>query len=125
MRLVDTEEKSYGRLEVKYNNTWGTVCQRGFTMKSANVVCKQLGYLKGATNFYGGAIYGPGNCEGIGLSDGEVMERLWSYLRPFSRMTKEMHPSHRVDILTHALLFYGHGSKHKLRKVLIKKLKCY
>ena len=33
-------------------------------------------------------------CEGIGLSDGEVMERLWSYLRRFGRMTKEMHPSH-------------------------------
>ena len=52
---------SYGRLEVKYNNTWGTVCQRGFTMQSANVVCKQLGYVRGAINFTGGATYGPGN----------------------------------------------------------------
>ena len=58
---MDTDEKSYGRLEVRYNNTWGTVCQQGFTMESANVVCKQLGYLRGATNFYGDAIYGPGN----------------------------------------------------------------
>lgn len=48
--------------------------------------------------------YGPHYTEGIGYSDGEVMERLWSYLRRYSRMTKEMRPSHRKDILAHALL---------------------
>ena len=31
---------------------------------------------------------------------------MWSYLRRFSRMTKEMRPSHRVDILTDAILYY-------------------
>jgi len=45
--------------------------------------------------------------EGFGLSDGEGMERLWSFLRPFSRMTKEMGPSHRIDILTDAIHYYG------------------
>lgn len=30
-------------------------------MQSANVVCKQLGYFKGASNFYGGAVYGQGS----------------------------------------------------------------
>ena len=45
--------------------------------------------------------YGPLYTNGIGLSDGEMMERLWSYLRQFSRMTKEMNPSHRIDVLTH------------------------
>ena len=29
-------------------------------------------------------------------------------------MTKEMRPSHRVDILTHALLHYGFKTKEKL-----------
>ena len=48
---------SYGRLEVRYNNTWGTVCRREFTMQSANVVCKQLGYVKGAKNFTDIATY--------------------------------------------------------------------
>jgi len=38
-------------------------------------------------------LFGPLRCEGIGLSDGEVMERLWSYLRRFGRMTKEMRPA--------------------------------
>lgn len=48
------------------------------------------------------------------MSDGEVMERLWSYLRRFSRMTKEMRPAHRTDILCHALLYYGSKTKPKL-----------
>jgi len=48
-------------------------------------------------------LFGPLRCEGIGLSDGEVMERLWSYLRRFGRMTKEMRPAHRTDVLVHAL----------------------
>ena len=60
------------------------------------------------------ATYSPLYCDGIGLSDGEVMERLWSYLRGFSRMTKEMCPSHHIDVLSHALLYYGYKSKKKL-----------
>ena len=43
---------------------------------------------------------------GFGLTDGEEMERIWSYMRRFSFMTKEMTPSHRVDLLTDALLHY-------------------
>ena len=38
--------------------------------------------------------YNPRNILGYGLSDGEVVECLWSYLRRFAAMTKEMHPSH-------------------------------
>lgn len=49
----------------------------------------------------------PRNISGYALSDGEVVERLWSYLRRFSAMTKEMRPAHRTDVLTHALLHYG------------------
>ena len=52
---------SYGRLEVRYNNTWGTVCRREFTMQSANAACKQLGYLRGAKNFTDATTYGPSN----------------------------------------------------------------
>ena len=43
------------------------------------------------------------------------MERLWSYLRRFSRMTKEMRPSHpHIDVLTSALVYYGMQRKEKL-----------
>ena len=56
----------------------------------------------------------PLRCPGIGMSDGEVLERLWSFLRRFGKMTKEMHPSHRVDVITHALLHYSYKTKQKL-----------
>ena len=45
------------------------------------------------------------------------MEHLWSYLRRFSHMTKEMRPSHRTDVLYHALNYYGMKTK-KLGKDL-------
>ena len=51
---------------------------------------------------------------GFGLTDGEVMERLWSYLRGFASITKEMSPSRRIDALTDCLLHYGQQSKSKL-----------
>ena len=50
------------------------------------------------------------NLEGFRLSNGEGMERMWSYLRRFSRMTKEMRPSHRIDVLTDALVYYAQKS---------------
>ena len=49
--------------------------------------------------------YSPRRVPGFGLTDGEVLKRLWSYLRRFGKMTKEMRPHHRVDVLSDALLF--------------------
>ena len=57
-----------------------------------------------------------GTCDGIGLSDGETMECLRSYLRWFGRITKEMRPAHQTDVLTHALVYYGIKTKCKLGK---------
>ena len=54
--------------------------------------------------------------DGFGLTDGEVVERLWSYLRRFCKMTKEMRPSHHIDILTDALLHYSQQSLKRLSK---------
>lgn len=42
------------------------------------------------------------------------MERLWSYMRQFGKMTKEMRPSYRTDVPVHALVHYGRKSKAKL-----------
>ncbi|XP_072022354.1 uncharacterized protein [Amphiura filiformis] len=43
---------------------------------------------------------------GFGLTDGEEMERMWAFMRRFSFTTKEMTPSHRIDLLTDGLLHY-------------------
>ena len=42
------------------------------------------------------------------------MERLWSYIRRFSKITQEIRPSDRVDVLVDALLLYSRHSAHKL-----------
>ena len=48
-----------GRLEVQYNNEWGTVCSHGFDDNDAKVVCYQLfGTREGKA--YPRALYGQG-----------------------------------------------------------------
>ena len=51
-------------------------------------------------------MYSTRRLPGFGLTDGEGMERLWSFLRRFARVTKEMTRSHRLDLLTDGLLHY-------------------
>ena len=64
--------------------------------------------------------YNPQNILGFGLSDGEVVERVWSYLRRFAAMTKEMHPSHQIDVLSDGLSYYCQKSARNLGRFLIK-----
>ena len=47
--------------------------------------------------------YHPRIQEGIGLTDGESLERIWSYLGKYVSNTKYMRPAHRLDILSLAV----------------------
>ncbi|XP_046855178.1 uncharacterized protein LOC124448226 [Xenia sp. Carnegie-2017] len=67
--------------------------------------------------------FSPRREEGFGLTDGEMLERLWAYIRKFSRMTKEIRPSQRVDVLSDALLHYGKKTKINLGNLLMARMK--
>ena len=52
----------------------------------------------------------------FGLTDGEGVERLWSFIRRFTAITKEMTPSHRIDLLTDGLIHYGRRKNANIGK---------
>ena len=60
VRLVGGSGPHEGRVEVYFNSLWGTVCDDGWDLQDAIVVCHQLGYgsAVGALEF---AYFGEGS----------------------------------------------------------------
>ena len=62
MRLVGGPVEHSGRVEIFYGGVWGTVCDIGWDIDDAEVVCRQLGY-PGAISLLGRG----GFREGVGV----------------------------------------------------------
>ncbi|XP_048244989.1 deleted in malignant brain tumors 1 protein-like isoform X2 [Haliotis rufescens] len=60
-RLVNGTSTSNGRVEVFFNNTWGTVCDDRFGNKEAGVVCHMLGFERLGSIAIGNAHFGQGS----------------------------------------------------------------
>uniref|UniRef100_A0A7M4FC73 Lysyl oxidase homolog n=1 Tax=Crocodylus porosus TaxID=8502 RepID=A0A7M4FC73_CROPO len=60
LRLAGQKRKhNEGRVEVFYNGEWGTVCDDDFSIHSAHVVCRELGYVE-AVSWLPGSKHGKG-----------------------------------------------------------------
>ena len=44
IRLVNGADQYEGRIEICFNETWGTICDGFWSTNDANVACRQLGF---------------------------------------------------------------------------------
>ena len=84
VRLVNGFTQYEGRVEVYYNGEWGTVCNYGWSLNNAEVVCRQLGL----TPAVGVAFFGSGSgriwlnfvdCDGTESNIGYCLHEGWGY----------------------------------------------
>ena len=58
--IGSTEKEGY--VEARgTNGVWGGICDDGFRLEEANVICKMAGYPRGAEQPYVGSHFGNGN----------------------------------------------------------------
>ncbi|KAJ8377438.1 hypothetical protein AAFF_G00259960 [Aldrovandia affinis] len=98
VRLVDGRNCS-GRVEVYRSHQWGTVCGRGWDLRDADVVCRELG-CGWATGAPRNALFGKGSgviwLTGVQCS-GDEDELAQCHTRRIWSAAEESHCSHRDD----------------------------
>ncbi|OWF49695.1 Deleted in malignant brain tumors 1 protein [Mizuhopecten yessoensis] len=66
VRLAEGPSVSEGRLEMYYNEQWGSVCGKHFTLNELIVSCRQMGFRQGSYDFGfnvgTGPVWGPFYC---------------------------------------------------------------
>ena len=60
IRLAGGNTANEGRVEIKYDGEWGTVCNNGWDLTDAVAVCKDLGH-PGAEKAVTSGDFGPGS----------------------------------------------------------------
>ena len=60
VRLADGLTSTEGRVEALHNGKWGTVCDNGWDINDARVVCRSLGFTD-ASSATSAAEFGPGS----------------------------------------------------------------
>ena len=60
VQLIDGPTKYEGRVEVYHNSEWGTVCDDGWDLNDAQVVCNELDFGPAIAANHG-AFYGQGS----------------------------------------------------------------
>ncbi|XP_041372995.1 deleted in malignant brain tumors 1 protein-like [Gigantopelta aegis] len=61
VRLVNGGHSTQGRVEIKINDTWGTVCDIHFDDKDAGVICAMMGFRRTGAQAVTGAGFGQGS----------------------------------------------------------------